>query len=110
MNTCEWHGCSEPARRKYCSDKCKSKAGVDRFRKNLKTKAIEYKGGRCERCGYDKSPRSLVFHHRDPAEKDFAIGGNGHSRAWDRVKIGLDKCDLLCANCHGEVHEQWEQE
>jgi len=78
---------------------------VARRRRNLKLKALKYKGGKCEQCGYKKSIRALEFHHRDPNEKDFHISNGGHTRSWDRVKTELDKCDLLCANCHAETHD-----
>lgn len=101
---CQWHLCQNKARRKYCSDNCKSKAGVDRYRRNLKRKAIEYKGGCCFTCGYDKSQSALQFHHLDPNEKDFHLAAKGHTRRWVDVKKELDKCVCLCANCHAEVH------
>jgi 5-methylcytosine-specific restriction endonuclease McrA len=75
-------------------------------RRDLKLKAIEYKGGKCNRCGYYKSVYALQFHHIDPAEKDFNIGQKGSTRAWATVKAELDKCVLLCANCHFEEHER----
>lgn len=81
-------------------------AAVSRWRRRLKQKAIEYKGGRCARCGYDRCAGAMVFHHMDPTQKDFAIGSKGHTRAWEKVKIELDKCELLCANCHAEEHEK----
>lgn len=84
------------------------------YRLRLKSKAVEYKGGCCEICGYNKCLRSLVFHHRDPSEKDFAIGesrpGYKIVRKWDLVKVELDKCQLLCHNCHNEIHHQIETE
>ena len=104
MAKCEWHLCENEAKRKYCSTKCKNKAAVDRFRKNLKLKAVEYKGGKCQLCGYNKSVWALQFHHIDPSQKDFHLGENGHTRKWDVVKTELDKCACLCANCHAEVH------
>lgn len=70
-----------------------------------KVKAIEYKGGRCELCGYKKCPRALCFHHRNPSEKDFIISGN-HSRKWEVIRKELDKCVLLCHNCHMETHDK----
>jgi DNA-binding CsgD family transcriptional regulator len=81
---------------------------VSNFRQRLKERAIEYKGGKCEICGYDKCKRSLDFHHRDPNEKDFGIG---HSKVlnWDKIKKELDKCDLVCRNCHGEIHDEWDK-
>lgn len=51
----------------------------------------------------------MDFHHRDPSQKDFAIGetrqGKKIVRSWDALIPELDKCDLLCKNCHAEVHE-----
>lgn len=69
-----------------------------------KLKAIEYKGGKCMICGYNKYYGSLVFHHRNPAEKEFSWP-KLRLRSWDDVIKELDKCDLLCRNCHGEVHK-----
>ena len=68
-----------------------------------KQRAIEYAGGSCEVCGYDKCPTALEFHHRDPSEKEFSIG-HLISLRWSRLQIELDKCQLLCANCHRELH------
>lgn len=70
----------------------------------IKKQAIEYKGGKCSKCGYSKCNRALVFHHLDPAKKDFQISGS-HSFAWEKIKTELDKCVLLCSNCHMELHE-----
>lgn len=78
---------------------------VIEWRRNLKIKAVEYKGGKCVRCGYCKSLRALQFHHRDPEQKDFAIS-RPNPRSWEKVKVELDKCDLLCANCHSELHDE----
>jgi len=83
---------------KFCNS-CVS----NRKRFELKIKCINYKGGKCEVCGYSKCVAALVFHHTDASEKDFSIGGN-HCRAWNTVKNELDKCSLLCANCHHEIH------
>lgn len=74
-------------------------------KKILKHRAILYKGGKCQICGYNKSEHSLVFHHLDPKEKEFGIAKK-YNISWDRIKIELDKCLLLCANCHGEIHAQ----
>lgn len=80
-------------------------AGVKYYRQRLKLRAIEYKGGKCIKCGYDKCVRSMQFHHRNPAEKDFTIGSYANL-GWNKIKMELDKCDLLCSNCHGELHEE----
>jgi hypothetical protein len=76
---------------------------VKNFRQKLKEKAIEYKGGCCEKCGYDRCDSALEFHHLDPKEKDFGIGSYS-VLSWEKVKIELDKCIMVCANCHREIH------
>jgi 5-methylcytosine-specific restriction endonuclease McrA len=78
---------------------------VSERRKRLREMAREYKGGKCALCGYDKSPRALVFHHIDPSQKDFGLSSRGLTRSWDAIKKEIDKCVLLCANCHAEVHD-----
>ncbi len=81
------------------------KKAVVKRRKLLMTKSIEYKGGVCVICGYKKSSRALNFHHIDPSKKSFGISARGVTRAWIKVQKELDKCVLLCANCHAEVHD-----
>jgi hypothetical protein len=47
----------------------------------------------------------LEFHHLDPNEKDFSIGGKSWSL--ERLKKEVDKCILICANCHRELHSSY---
>lgn len=63
---------------------------------------MEYKGGKCILCGYDRCLDALTFHHH--GDKGFGIGAQGHTRSWDRVRTELDECILVCANCHAEIH------
>lgn len=77
---------------------------VQARRDKIKALAVEHKGGKCEVCGYDKCIGALEFHHLDPDEKEFTISGSGHTRSLDRVLEEIEKCILLCANCHREVH------
>lgn len=77
---------------------------VAKRRKLLKEKAVEYLGGKCSICGYDKCINALQFHHINPENKDFSISAKGYTRSWKIVKKELDKCILVCANCHCEVH------
>lgn len=79
---------------------------TNKQRYDKKIRAIEYKGGKCQRCGYSKCRAALHFHHRDPSKKEFSVGGN-HCYSWNRIKGELDKCDLICSNCHAEIHEKW---
>lgn len=74
-----------------------------RQHKDIKTRAIAYKGGKCIICEYSRCDSALVFHHLDPNEKDFGIASN-RTRNWEKIVKELDKCVLLCGNCHSEVH------
>lgn len=80
-------------------------ASVKRRRKHIKLLAVAYMGGACAHCGYSKCLRALCFHHLDPNAKDFTIGQNSN-RSWKAIKLELDKCALLCHNCHSEEHER----
>ena len=77
-----------------------------------KLELIELKGGKCEKCGYDKNIAALEFHHINPSEKLFQIDSRHLSNTHiDKLKTEVDKCILLCANCHREIHnEQFEKE
>ncbi|MBX4186816.1 MAG: hypothetical protein KW802_00970 [Candidatus Doudnabacteria bacterium] len=77
---------------------------VSKRRKKLREMARMYKGGKCIICGYDRCLGALDFHHLDPAKKKFGISMNGLTKSWAKVKEELDKCILICANCHREVH------
>jgi len=88
-------------KRKYADRAEYLKAAVAKRRKTVRQKAIEYKGGKCQLCGYNKCLEALEFHHF--SDKDFGISQKGYTRSWEKVKAELDKCILLCANCHREV-------
>lgn len=75
---------------------------VQERREAFKQQCLEYLGGECQVCGYRKCANALEFHHRDPT-KDFVIN-KGTLAKFENVKEELDKCALLCANCHREVH------
>jgi len=66
--------------------------------------AIDYRGGKCEICGYSRCSEALEFHHIDQGSKDFGISDKGYTRSWERIKKELAKCLLLCSNCHRELH------
>ena len=82
--------------------KCNSCSTAGR-RLEVKKKCVEYCGGKCVNCGYSKCLRAMVFHHTDPGKKDFAVASNMRA-SWKVIKQELDKCVLLCANCHAEEH------
>lgn len=76
--------------------------------KDRKKQAVAYKGGKCVRCGYSKCIASLHFHHVSPEKKSFSLSKMLAKKGFEAVKDELDKCELLCANCHGEEH--WNDE
>lgn len=57
-------------------------------RQQQKLDAIEYKGGKCEHCGYTGCPAVFEFHHVDPSQKDFQIGQT--YRSFDNLKTELE--------------------
>ena len=72
-----------------------------------KKRAVAYLGGVCRKCKYDKCIAALSFHHRDPNEKEFSWD-EIRNRSWSIIEAELDKCDLLCCNCHMEHH--WDEQ
>lgn len=85
----------------YCK-KCQNQNVIDRQRL-WKKKAINYKGNKCALCSYDRCDAALEFHHKDPSQKDFALSA-GRLRKFESSKAELDKCVLVCSNCHREIH------
>jgi len=105
---CKKHGLTEfVLRENGTRSRCRKCAvdAVQKRRENVKILAVEYKGGKCQNpeCGYNKYVGALEFHHTD-GDKDFGISTKGHCRSWEIIKKELDKCIMLCSNCHKEVH------
>ena len=88
--------------------RCNSCVTVDRHIARKK-RAVAYKGYKCVCCGYDRYYGAMDFHHQDPNEKDFEIGGNW-SKNWETIRRELDKCILICSNCHRELHDRIRKE
>jgi hypothetical protein len=86
---------------KYCRE-CTNRQVVER-QQRLKRLAVEYKGGRCQHCGYDRYVGALEFHHEDGSQKESDVS-RFKCTTFEKVKSELDKCLLLCANCHREEH------
>lgn len=70
-----------------------------------KQKAVEYKGGKCQKCGYNACSDALTFHHLNPKTKEFDWN-RLKRRNWNAVLTELDKCILLCCRCHIEEHHK----
>ena len=113
--------CGKPlqsTQRKYCSNTCAQKGHYIEIKNNPNTtfhqiirgyrrklKLIEMKGGGCEICGYNKNIAALDFHHLDANTKKFNIDGRVLSnKKWEDLLEEAEKCILLCANCHRELH------
>jgi hypothetical protein len=85
---------------------------VTKCRQNKKLQALDYRGGmRCIRCGFNEPiPDCYAFHHRNPNEKDPSWGRmKSNNWSFDKIKSELDKCDILCHNCHSIVHYEMRQ-
>lgn len=108
VKECKKHGITEHAlegRGYYRCKKCRAEA-VTEARRRRKKLLVELAGGKCEKCGYCKSVAALQFHHKDPNTKLFGIGASGVTRGIEEQKREIEKCLLLCANCHAEVHDE----
>jgi DNA polymerase II large subunit len=96
--------CNKPFKdyQKRQTNRCGScNTKIRRFR--AKAAAIKLLGGKCIKCGWTGNQAALQFHHKDPKQKDFIIG-NVANKSWDSLKKEMQKCILLCANCHMIEH------
>ena len=75
-------------KRKYADRAEYLKAAVTKRRKTIRQKAIKYKGGKCELCGYNRCIEALEFHHI--SNKCFGISQKGYTRSWNKVKDEID--------------------
>lgn len=91
--------------RRYCYDCVPQtpKSGAEN-RRLIKKWALEYKGNKCICCGYNACPDALDFHHLNEEEKEFQLSNRNLVLDWEKIKIELDKCILVCSNCHREIH------
>ena len=90
-------------KRQICA-KCHNQVQLKTGRENRQF-AVDYLGGKCEQCSFDKHPSAMDIHHVDPSSKD---PGFSTMRYWnrDKIKAELDKCILLCKNCHAILHAE----
>lgn len=107
IKICKHHGETEFIKRTDGRYRCKKCAvdSVTKRRKKLRQMIVEYKGGECVNCGYDKFYGALELHHLDPNEKDFDFTKK-QTASFEKIKKEADKCILLCSNCHKEEHER----
>lgn len=104
--TCEL--CSKPISEKstFCTS-CYVK--VKRLRNKIAS--VKYKGAECFGCKLKCENFDDIsifdFHHLDADEKDFALSSKFDRLSWKKLKIELDKCVLLCSNCHRKKHNNY---
>lgn len=82
---------------------CNNKQVLLRQKKN-KLDCLNYKNNICCICGYNKCQDSMDFHHMNPLKKDFNISKVKCVKLNNKIKKELDKCILVCSNCHREIH------
>ena len=97
-------------RMKYKNDdfklcfKCKHKSKRLAYR----ISSANYKNNKCEICGLERNTiddlEMFDFHHTDRSNKSFELGDKIEDRKWEDIKKELDKCMMLCANCHRKQH------
>ncbi len=86
----------------YCNPDAKKARAI--AREKFKLRCLEYKGGKCCVCGFDKFVSGLDFHHLDPSQKETGRNAISNRRSFENTKKELDKCVILCAVCHRGVH------
>ena len=104
---CKHHGITKyvlETRGSYRCSKCRSK-NVSNQRRRNKQKLIEHFGGKCSKCSYNKCNAALEFHHIEE-NKEFGIAQNGKSISFSAMLKEAEKCILVCANCHREIHAE----
>ena len=105
MKDCAKHGWTtfviENSGRTRCRQ-CRM-AAVSEWRRRTKAKLVAEAGCRCVLCGYDRHQAALHFHHLDPDKKEFHLADTGVTRSIERLRREVEKCVLLCGNCHAEV-------
>jgi transposase len=105
MKECGKHGWTtfvlENSGRTRCR-RCRMEA-VSEWRRRTKAKLVAEAGGCCVLCGYDRHQAALHFHHLDPTKKEFHLADTGVTRSIERLRREVEKCVLLCGNCHAEV-------
>ncbi len=99
---------------KQCHSKSRKGNGNTQTKAKMRNRELKsyYKklmGGKCEKCGYAKSQAVLDFHHVNPADKEASMATLISSNNHDRILLEIDKCVLLCKNCHMELEASvWE--
>lgn len=87
-------------RERYLSRREERIAQVQARREEAKAKVREMKARPCADCGETYPPCVMEFDHLPGTEKLGTISTMVHSMAWDAVLVEIEKCEVVCANCH----------
>lgn len=79
---------------------------VVNFRIRVKTALVKAFGGKCQLCGQEYPQSVFEFHHLNPENKSFGLGGGSTTRAKSAYADEAKKCVMLCANCHRLVEHE----
>lgn len=96
------------SRKYYLANKQRHIARAEKSKRRIALERTRYlldyfKSHPCADCG-ETDPIVLEFDHTDPSTKSFNIGTMLAKRAWASVLAEIDKCDVVCANCHRRRH------
>lgn len=87
----------------YCSPICRDRA-KSKFKRQRNKKLYAKHKIACAICGYNKSKIALDFHHLDPNGKEERISILIGKHSVAHIEEEINKCIVLCANCHRELH------
>lgn len=88
----------------YAESKHLHKASVKKYKNGRKQRFQEWKRTlSCILCG-EPSSCCLDFHHVNPEEKEIAINKAVEHWSWDRIMKEINKCVVVCSNCHRKIH------
>lgn len=94
------------SQRRYYQENKQAYLEVQRQRRqNLRIWYREYKRKlKCKRCG-ENHPACLTFHHTNPAEKTMDVARAVSTyRSIKKILEEINKCEVLCCNCHAKEH------
>lgn len=88
----------------YCKECTNKDSGLNKVLKIKESLRILGRLYKCELCGYDKNYSALHFHHIDSDNKSFEISDKSWTSSIKSLIPEIEKCAVLCANCHAEMH------
>ncbi len=104
-----WRNKAQRTRRSECKE-CHNRQVKKRYNDNKNEINLLKEGKKCEKCGYNKCVAALDYHHINPNLKiDTVAKLSTHSNLNSALEE-INKCILLCANCHREFHFLEEKE